>query len=114
MNNPEFLKDPTYGYPEMGICLEDTSDKICKMYIPALFPFLEHDAPYDVKDTHYQTKNIISTNKNNLDISECITSNYISMHLPDGVDKASKGDRFVIGFIAGDVNDPFIIGRYYR
>lgn len=113
MNNPEFLKDPTYGYPEVGICLEDTTDCYCKMYIPNVTPFVEHENAFDKKDTTYQTKTIKSLNKNKLNISPCTESNYVSLHLPDTVTKASKGDRFILGFVNADVNKPFIIGRYY-
>ena len=113
MNNPEFLKDPTYGYLEVGICLEDTTDYNCKIYIPNVIPFVDHDEAFDKVDTTYQTKNIKSLNKNKLNISSCTESNYITLHLPDAVESASKGDRFIIGFINADVNKPFIIGRYY-
>ena len=113
MNNQEFLKDPTYGYPEVGICMEDTTDEFCKIYIPSMFPFIEHDTPFDKKDNTYSKNNIFSLNKDKLDIYECTESNYISLHLPDGVNESKKGDRFVIGFIRGDISKPFIIGRYY-
>lgn len=113
MNN-ELLKDPTYGYPEIGLLLEDTDNGIGKFYIQAIMPFIEHEDPFDIKDKPYKMKNIVSRNKDILDISECITSNYIEIHLPEYITSANKGDEFIIGFINGDIDKPFVIGRYYK
>lgn len=114
MNSPDFYKDPTYGFPEIATCMESTTDRMAKFYIRAIMPFIEHDEPFDKKDNKYQKKNILSRNKDKLDISECTTSNYIEIHLPDNITSVEKGDEFIVGFINADIDKPFIIGRYYK
>lgn len=114
MNDPEIFKDPEYGYPEVGILLEDTTNQIGKFYIGAITPFVEHDTIINKKDSTYKKSNIKSRNKDRLDIHECIVSNYIELHLPEYILEAKKGDKFVIGFINADLDKPFVIGRWYE
>ena len=75
--NKELLKDPTYGYPEVGVLLEDTNNGVGKFYIQAIMPFIEHDKPFDIKDKPYIMKNIVSRNKDLLDISESNLNSHI-------------------------------------
>lgn len=108
MKDFEFYQDLDFRYPEIAICLEDSNTDIVKVFIPILTPLLSSIRPYDNKE------------------GNCIVSNYISLKLPktlmdlkhdaDGnlIKKFSskKGDRFIISFIGGNPNNPFIIGRY--
>lgn len=111
MNNTNYYKDHNYNMLEMAVCLEVTDDGKGKFYIPALTPFLDNSEPYDKTDPPVSTSNIISGTKG-LDIEQCITSNYISMSIPSHINNISVRDKFVISFIGGDINKPYIIGRY--
>ena len=66
------------------------------------------------KDNQLTKMNILNKSDVNLNIYECTTSNYIELPLPSGEVGCKKGDRFVISFIGGDVNTPYLIGRYRK
>ncbi len=106
-----FYGSHDYTNLEIAVCLEDTKDSKGKFYIPALMPLLEHKDAYDKKDPPISTSNILS-DASKLNIKQCTISNYIDMYLPEYIDKAKKGDKFVISFIGGDINKPYIIGRF--
>ena len=102
-----------FNTPEIAICAEDIENSsIGKFYIPLLTPFLDLEMPYDKEDTHGLKKNIINKKEISKTISPCILSNYIELKLPDGIKSAKKGDKFIILFMHGDVNTPFLLGRY--
>lgn len=112
MTNTNFYRSPSYNYLEIAICLEDVIDnEKGKFFIPVLTPFLNKDIIYDKVDPNFSKANIISGSKN-MNISPCITSNYIEMNLPSNESNVKKDDKFVISFVGGDINKPYIIGRY--
>ena len=112
MNNNYF----DYNKLEIAICLEDKyiteDDRYGKFYIPIFTPFLVKDYPYDIKKPSISTKNIIS-DKTGLNIDSCTESNYILIKIPESMNitKINKNDQFIISFISGNINNPYIIGR---
>lgn len=100
-----------FKYPEIGICMEDTTDRTVKIFIPIATPTLTNEQPYDNKDLLVSTRNIIS-DKSAMDIGPCTVSNYIIMNLPDSMESLKKDDKVILLFIGGDLNKPVIIGRY--
>lgn len=112
--NTSYYKLHSYAQLEIVVCLEDidnTKNNKGKFFIPAFTPFLDNDVPYDKKDPPSSTTNIIS-GTHGLDIRRCTMSNYIELKIPEYIDSIKKGDKFVISFIGGDINKPYIIGRY--
>lgn len=108
----EFYQNLELKFPEFAICLEDSKDGIAKFFIPVLTPLLDSDEPYDVTDLTIDTKNIIN-DTSSMNIGKCTESNYLSLKLPHSDNECKKGDIFVITFISGDPNKPYILGRYY-
>lgn len=112
MVNNNYYKSHIYTNLEIAICMEDTLCDIGKFFIPALTPFLSKDKPYDKIDPPSSTANIISGTKG-LDIHQCTTSNYIEIKLPEYIKSAKKDDKFILSFIGGDINKPYLLGRYH-
>ncbi len=112
MKDFEFYQDLQLKYPEFAICLEDSSNGVAKFYIPVLTPILDSDSPYDKTDINVSTRNIIN-DVSTMNIQACTRSNYLSLKLPQNDNECKKGDKFVIVFIGGDPNKPYILGRYY-
>lgn len=110
----DFYSSNDYLYTEFAICMEDSDTDVAKFYIPIATPFLNSNEPYDKKDDQITKMNILNKNDVNLNISACNTSNYIELPLPHGEVGCKKGDKFVISFIGGDINTPYLIGRYRR
>lgn len=124
MKDFEFYQDLDLRYPELAICLEDSVNGVAKFYIPVLTPVLDSSTPYDETDNNVSKSNILS-DTSSMEINACTSSNYIELRLPnieihsidnDGVTSKQgscvKGDTFVVIFIAGDPNKPYILGRY--
>lgn len=102
-----------FKYPEIAICMEDTSGPEVKICIPIATPILPMDTIYDNKDLYISTSNIVS-DKTALSISPCTESNYITITLPPDVGSLKAGDKVLVIFLNGDVNKPVIIRRYYE
>ena len=126
MKDFEFYQNLDLRYPELAICIEDSVDGVAKFYIPVLTPMLESNNPYDITDIGINKSNILS-DSSSMEIGTCINSNYLELRLPSmqyidpKTDKiitmtgsCVKGDIFVIVFIGGDPNKPYILGRYYN
>lgn len=109
--NTNYYGSHNYNMLEIAICLEITDDNKGKFFIPAFTPFLDKEKPYDEKDNPVSTTNILS-NTDGMDIEPCTTSNYILMTIPDHINNISVNDKFVMSFVGGDINKPYIIGRY--
>ena len=109
-----FFDENAFTYPEIAVALEEPVSNKIKVAIPAITPFIDTDKPYDKLDTTYSKRNIKNKIKNTLDIKKCTVSNYIELKLPEYLEnlEIKKGDKFVISFIGGDINKPYIIGRY--
>ena len=102
-----------FNNPEIAICAEDIENAISgKFYIPVLTPFLDFSEPYDKEDMYSIKNNIINKKEVEKSIETCIASNYIELNLPIGMTSAKAGDRFVVVFMHGDVNEPYLLGRY--
>lgn len=114
MKNSNFYDDLEFKYPEIAIVLENPTNSTVKIIIPAITPFIEQDEPYDKIDTGVSKINILNKDKSNLDIKECTLSNYIEVDIPEFIDYDTlrKGDKLVVSFIGGDINKPYILGRY--
>lgn len=110
------------NYSDIAIALEDyTYGKNGKFFIPSLTPFLNSNS---VSENNEKNKynNIMNKDKVKLQISQTNTCNYINLFIPLELYKGSnaekdykgnKGDKFIILFVGGDINDCKIIGRYY-
>lgn len=112
MNTFEYYQTQSFQFPEIAIALEDSKDNVCKFFIPTLTPTLRRDIIYDDEDLSVSTNNIINGNTTN--IRPCITSNYIELPLPFGIDSCNKDDEFIVTFIGGDINKPYLLGRYTK
>lgn len=111
MNNETFYNDLDFKYPEIGIVLTGGSN-IANVYIPSLMPLIENEEKYSIdKINKIKSKSNI-LNKGTFATSDTISSNYIHIKVPSHVGRVSRGDKVVIVFIAGDPNEPVIIGRY--
>lgn len=113
MTNSDYYQSHTYNTLEIAISMEDMEDNKNKgkFFIPILTPFLDGETPYDKKDLPYDEYNFTSDTPRS-SMPPCTTSNYIELYLPEIITECKKGDKFVIAFIGGDINKPYIIGRY--
>lgn len=109
--NKDFYSNIDFKYPEIGVCMEDTTGPNVKISIPIATPTLPIDIAYDNKDLSISTQNIVS-DLTAMYISPCTTSNYITMKLPSEIESLKKGDKVILLFIGGDLNSPVILRRY--
>lgn len=107
----DFYNQLDFKYPEIAVCMEDTDGPTAKIFIPIATPTLSNSLIYDTKGLPLNLSNIKSTGINRGNISRVTESNYIEMKLPDD-QPAKKGDKFIIVFIGGNVNDGVLLGRY--
>lgn len=107
----DFYNQLDFKYPEIAICMEDTNGPMAKIFIPIATPTLSSNLTYDTKGLPLNLSNIKSTGINKGNITRVTESNYIEMQLPDDM-PAKKGDKFIIAFIGGNVNDGVLIRRY--
>lgn len=107
----DFYNQLDFKYPEIAVCMEDTDGPIAKIFIPIATPTLSNSLIYDTKGLPLNLSNIKSTGINKGNISRVTESNYIEMKLPDD-QPAKKGDKFIIVFIGGNVNNGVLLGRY--
>lgn len=114
MKDFEFYQNLELKYPEFAICIEDSEPEsgLAKFYIPVLTPMLESEESYDEEDLNVSTSNIIN-DSSSMELNGCTVSNYLELHLPDSKATCHKGDKFVVVFVGGDPNKPFLLGRYY-
>lgn len=114
MNN--FYKDLELNNTEYAITLEDYEygNKV-KCHIPSLMPFLSNKEIIEEK-SRVSPSNIRNKQIDLLGIGKYTSCNYIELYIPtslsEGQLKGKKGDKFMITFIAGDINKCNIIGRY--
>lgn len=104
-------KDTDFKYPEIGICMEDSTGPTVKISIPIATPTLPLDSIYDNKDLKPNTNNIVSS-QTAMYISPCTVSNYIEISLPKEIESIKRGDKVILLFIGGDINNPIILRRY--
>ena len=102
-----------FKYPEIAICMEDTSGPKVKICIPIATPTLPMDTMYDNKDLYVSMGNIVS-DKTAIYVSPCTESNYIEITLPPDLGSLKAGDKVLVIFLNGDVNQPVILRRYYE
>ena len=107
----DFYNQLDFKYPEIAVCMEDTDGPTAKIFIPIATPTLSDSLIYDTKGLPLNLSNIKSTGINKGNISRVTESNYIEMKLPDD-QPAKKGDKFIIVFIGGNVNNGVLLGRY--
>ena len=115
MNN--FYKDFELNTTEYAIALEnfDYNTKV-KCYIPSLMSFLPSSEVVEDSKRN-SSNNIKNKNKNLLGIGQVNTCNYIELYIPslysNGDIYGKKGTKFLITFVAGDINKCKVIGRSY-
>ena len=112
MKDFEFYQNLELKFPEFAICIEDSKDGVAKFFIPILTPTLDKNIPYDKKELNVNTRNIVN-DVSSMNIEACTYSNYLSLKLPHQDKSCKKGDKFVVIFIGGDPNKPYLLGRYY-
>ena len=103
----------TINSTEIAIALTDfTYGSNVKVIIPALLPLVDKTEPTDTV-SYVSNSNIINKNKDELRTSKCIKSNYIPKELcPDSSLIGLAGQKFIVNFVGGDINKPFIYRRY--
>lgn len=106
-----FYQNFDFKYPEIGVCLENTTGPTVKIAIPIATPTLPMSMPYDNRDLYVLTNNIVS-DQTAMYIAPCTVSNYITMRLPSDIKSLSAGDKVILIFIGGDINKPTILRRY--
>ena len=111
MMTTDFYNQLDFKYPEIAICLEDTNGPNAKIFVPIATPVLSNAIAYDTKGLPLNLSNIKSKGINKGNISRVTESNYIEMKLPDD-QPAKKGDKFIIIFIGGNVNNGILLRRY--
>lgn len=107
----------TMIFTEIAIALDDfIYGENAKITIPALLPMVNKDEPTNTV-SYLNNSIIINKHKDELYVDKCIKSNYIDLYVPkelspDNTYKGYKGQKFVVNFIGGDINKPFIYRRY--
>ena len=121
MSYGNFYKELDFKYPEIAILMEHYTDNngtiYGKFFIPVLTPFVDSSGPYYNKEVTPTKTNIKNSNKSNLDIKPCNTSNFVLISIPKYLiidNDIKKDDKFIIVFVGGDINHPCIIGREYN
>lgn len=115
MNN--FYKDYDLSNTEFAVTLENfVYNTKVKCYIPSLMPFLPNsEVVNDKKRNNFI--NIKNKNKDLLGIGDVNTCNYVELFIPsiysDGDIYGKKDTKFLITFVAGDINKCKVIGRSY-
>lgn len=117
-----FYDETDLRYPEIAICLEDTSGPTGKFSIPILTPFMDNDQIVSITEVNDTSKTLLSGSRKELEIGSCEISNYLELKLPDIVLHemqyhnpnlvVHKGDKFLAVFVGGDVNKCKLISRY--
>lgn len=109
MNN--YIEKSDFKYSEIAIALEDYKfGSLVKFTIPTIMTFLSQDTI--IKESHLNTKSNI-VNKNPLGINKYTSCNYIELYVSE--DKAcdrtegKKGDKYVVIFVGGNINNCIII-----
>lgn len=114
MNN--FYKNLELNNTEFAIALEDYEyGNNVKCNIPSLMPFLSNKEIIEER-RRVSPSNIKNKKLELLGIGKYTSCNYIELYIPksisEGNTKGKKGDKFIITFIAGDINKCNVIGRY--
>ena len=130
----------TSDYTEIGIAVAKYKygGKV-KLNIPALLPLSKHNKLISDTDEN-DDDNLLNKNPNNIDLGKVTECNYIELTVPlnmcpncEGMKElleknlkinhetkveykckheGNKGDKFVVVFIGGDINNPIIYRRY--
>lgn len=124
-----FFQDQDFKYPEIAILLEDISidSNMGKFYVPILTPTMAGDRIIESSKPVLSTANIL--NKDDLGLSSYTESNYVELEVPKYIfpftasggaevpvtityHNITKGSKFVIVFVGGDINNIKVIGVY--
>ena len=135
-----FYNKNTADYTEIGIAVAKYKygGKV-KLNIPALLPLSKHNKLISDTDEN-DDDNLLNKNPNNIDLGKVTECNYIELTVPlnmcpncEGMKElleknlkikdetkveykckheGNKGDKFVVLFIGGDINNPIIYRRY--
>ena len=107
--NINFYNEQDFRYVEVGTILGVSNGK-AKVYLNSITPTLSSDSPIKTKHPKKSTEKILNKGAKSL-ITACTTANYITMKLPSYI-KVSKGDKVLVVFPGGEINEPRIIGEY--
>ena len=109
MNN--YISESDFKYSEIAVALEDYEfNTLVKFTIPTILTFLSQDTI--IQETHLNTKSNI-VNKDLPNVNKYTSCNYIELYVSsdksNGRIKGSKGDRYAVIFVGGNINNCTII-----
>ena len=104
-----FYDELDFRYTEVGTVL-GVADGKAKVYLNSIVPTLSSDSPIKTKHPKKSTENILNKGATPL-INSCTTANYVTIKLPSYI-KVSKGDKVIVTFPGGEINEPRIIAEY--
>ncbi len=115
-NYQDFYKLKDFKYPEIAILMDDITKENNKgrFIIPTLTPSLPTERISRSTMPKFSTSNII--NNTNMSITEITEQNYVTLSVPkylfiDDI-PYKEGDKFIVVFVAGDINKIRVIGVY--
>ena len=122
--NSAFYQDREYAYSELGIVLEPFNYKTQKgkFYIPAIIPEVSSGKPFTTSVPKSSTSHIINYSSKH-GIQGTTKSNFVELKIPNYIGAelkhidppeliVAKGERVIITFIGGELNNPKVIGVY--
>lgn len=104
----DFYYEQDYRYLEVGEVL--AAGDTLKVRIGSILPKLDPGSPKKTKKPRDNVSNILNKNARSA-IKGVTLCNYIPIPKPDGI-KVSKGDKVLVAFAGGEINDPRIVGKY--
>lgn len=118
--NINYYQEQDFKFVEIATVLERFyySSK-GKFFINTITPLLSSGSALDDTKSKSSTSNILNYEEK-LNINSYTLSNYVSLNVPrymsndltDMNGYISKGTKFLVSFIGGDVNNPRIVGVY--
>lgn len=125
-----FYDKNTSDFTEIAIAVgKYTYGKKAKVTIPALLPLVPADKAYKETD-ETDDDNLFNRDPSDLDLGNVTETNYVELLVPKylcpcyGAEtygeteatkcshKGYKGDKFLVTFVGGDINNPIIYRRY--
>lgn len=118
--NIEYYQQQELKYTEIATALEKFHyGSEGKFFIDAITPLLSSSAPMNNTKVKINTNNILNYNSK-LNVGSYTLSNYVPLKVPrymtseliDEHGYISKGTKFLVTFVGGDINKPRIVGVY--
>ena len=115
----------TSEFTEIGIAVgKYTYGKKAKITIPALLPLVPADKAYKETDEN-DDDNLLNRDPTELDLDKGTDTNYVELLIPRYLRydveeagestsyKGKKGDKFLVTFVGGNINNPIVYRRYH-